>query len=194
MILNHTLPSVNGKEIDRALLSKTRLRIYIYLLRNGKKSLGEIHENVGVEEDDEGESKLLSKAGIARHCVILEKAGLLNAEAIFSGSKGIRKAYRASQRPMWAEMAMMRGIDPETIPDEVYRKMDELAQHPRYLQIVREVVPESADLSLMRQKEQYDRVTKEGREMVFKRIQQDPELEPIFEKGFKLFYERLRNG
>lgn len=185
---------MNSKDIDRALLSKTRLRIYLYLLRNGKRSLGEIHENVGLEENDDGEKKALSKAGIARHCVILEKAGLLEAEAIFSGSRGIRKAYRASQRPMWGEMAMMRGLDPDTIPDEVYHKMDELAQHPRYLQIVQEEVPESSELSLMRQKEQYDRVTKDKRNKVFSRIEQDPELKPIFEEGFGVFYERLRTG
>jgi len=185
---------VNYKDIDRALLSKTRLRIYLYLLRNGKKSLGEIHEHVGMEENDESEKKALSKAGIARHCVILEKAGLLKAEAVFSGSKGIRKAFRASQRPIWEEMASMRGLDPATIPDEVYYKMDELAQHPQYLLIVREEVPESSDLSLMRQKEQYDRTTKDKKDKVFSRIEQDPELKVIFEKGFAVFYERLRTG
>ncbi|MDI6810932.1 MAG: helix-turn-helix domain-containing protein [archaeon] len=178
-------------KVDKALLNPSRFHIYLYLLRNGPKSVSDITKGIEIIDAETKGVKKLSKSAISKHCRILEDAGLLIPEAIFRGSKGISKVYRATQRPRWEEFAIIRGLDPKELPDKVYDKMDELAQHPRYLKIVEEEMPEIKDISLLRQKERLDMLLFDKKEEIFGRIEKDEELRAIFEQGFKRYFRFL---
>jgi len=175
-------------KVDKALLNPSRFHIYLYLLRNGPKTVSDIAKGIEIMDAETKRVKKLSKSAVSKHCLILEDAGLLIPEAVFKGSKGISKLYRATQRPRWEEFIIMRGLDPEELPDDVYAKMDELAQHPMYLKIVEEEIPEIKDISLLRQKERLDMLLFDKKDEVFGRIEKDEELRPIFEQGFKRYF------
>lgn len=177
--------------MDKALLNSSRFHIYLYLLRNGPKSVSGIAKGIEIVDTETKGVKKLSKSAISKHCQILEDAGLLIPEAMFRGSKGISKVYRATQRPKWEEFVLIGGLDPKELPDEVYDKMDELAQHPKYLKIVKEEMPEIKDISLLRQKERLDRLLFDKREEIFGRLEKDEELRAIFEQGFKRYFRFL---
>lgn len=178
-------------KLDRALLNPSRFHIYLYLLRNGPKSISDITKEIEIIDAETKAVKKLSKSAISKHCRILEDAGLLIPEAMFRGNKGISKFYRATQRPRWKEFAIIRGLDPNELPDEVYKKMDELAQHPAYLKIIEEEILEVNDISMLRQKERLDSLLLDKRGEVFRRIEKDAELMPIFELGFKRYFRFL---
>ncbi|MBE0516204.1 MAG: helix-turn-helix transcriptional regulator [Methanophagales archaeon] len=178
-------------KVDKALLNPSRFHIYLYLLRNGPKTVSDIAKGIEIMDAKTKRVKKLSKSAISKHCRILEDAGLLIPEALFKGSKGISKLYKATQRPRWEEFVIIGGRDPKELPDEVYKKMDELAQHPRYLKIVEEETPEIKDISLLRQKERLDRLLLDKKEEVFGRIEKDEELKTIFELGFKRYFRFL---
>ena len=138
--------------------------------------------------------KKLSKTAISKHCRILSDAGLLLAEARFKGKQGIGKIYKATQRPKWEEFVILRGFQPEKLPDDVYEKMDELAFHPKYLNIVKNELPNIKNISLMRQKERMDNLLFEKKEKIFTEVEKDPELKPIYKAGFKKFFRFLLKG
>lgn len=178
-------------KVDKALLNPRRFHIYLYLLRNGPKSVTDITEGIEIIDAETKGVKKLSKSAISKHCRILEDAGLLIPEAVFAGNKGISKLYRATQRPRWEEFVVIRGLDPKELPDAVYDKMDELAQHPAYLKIVGEDIPEIKDISLLRQKERLDSLLFDKKGKVFERIEKNDELGPLFEQGFKRYFRFL---
>jgi len=178
-------------KVDKALLNPSRFHIYLYLLRGGPKSVTDIAKGIEIVDAETKGVKKLSKSAISKHCLILEDAGLLIPKAIFRGNKGISKVYRATQRPRWEEFAIIRGLDPKELPDDVYDKMDELAQHPKYLKIVEEEIPEIREISLIRQKERLDSLLFDKKEEIFGRIENDAEIRPLFEQGFKRYFRFL---
>jgi DNA-binding transcriptional ArsR family regulator len=178
-------------KVDKALLNPSRFHIYLYLLRNGPKTISDIAKGIEIVDAETKGVKKLSKSAISKHCRILEDAGLLIPEAMFRGNKGISKVYRATQRPRWEEFVIIRGLDPKELPDEVYTKMDELAQHPTYLKIVEEEIPEIKDISLLRQKERLDSLLFDKKSEVFERIEENAELRSLFEQGFKRYLRFL---
>jgi len=191
MVLPCIILTMELTKVDRALLNPSRFHIYLYLLRSGPTSVTDIAKGIEIVDAETKGVKKLSKSAISKHCRILEDASLLIPEAIFRGNKGISKVYRATQRPRWEEFAIIRGLNPKELPDEVYTSMDELAQHPTYLKIVEEEIPEIKDISLLRQKERLDSLLFEKREEVFSRIEGDEELRPLFERGFKRYLRFL---
>jgi len=178
-------------KLDKALLNPTRLHIYLHLLRRGPRSVTDIAKGIEIRDGETNTVKKLSKSAISKQCRILEDAGLLIPEAVFHGKQGIRKVYRATQRPRWEEFALIRGLDPKELPDEVYEKMDELAQHPTYLAIVEEEIPEVKEISMLRQKDRVDRLLLDKRAEVLERIELDDELRILFELGFKRYFRFL---
>gem|GEM_PF-1448422 len=178
-------------KVDRALLNPSRFHIYLFLLRNGPTSISDIARGIEILDAETKEVKRLSKSAVSKHCRILEEAGLLIPEALFKGRQGISKMYRATQRPRWEEFALIRGLDPRELPDEVYEKMDELAQHPKYLAIVEEEIHEARVISLLHQKERFDQLLFEKKEKIFGKMEQDEELRPLFEQGFKRYFRFL---
>ncbi len=182
------------KGTDKALLDPSRFHIYLYLLRNGPRTVSDLAKEVEIYDIGKKKIKKLSKTAVSKHCKILEEAGLLFAEARFKGKQGIGKIYRATQRPRWEEFVILRGSNPKKLPEEVYKKMDELAFHPKYLEIVKKELPEIKDIGLMRQKERLDTVLFEKKEKIFTEVEKNPELKPIYEAGFKKFFRFLLKG
>ncbi len=191
MVLPCIILTMELTKVDKALLNPSRFHIYLYLLRNGPKSVSDIAKGIEIMDAETKGVKKLSKSAISKHCRILEDAGLLIPEAIFRGSRGISKLYRATQRPRWEEFVLMRGLDPGELPDDVYDKMDELAQHPKYLKIVEDEIPEIKYISLLRQKERLDSLLFDKRSEVLGRIEEIAELKPLFEQGFKRYFRFL---
>jgi len=180
------------KPVDKALLNPSRFHIYFYLLRNGPRSVSDLGRELEMLDAETKKKKRLSKTAVSKHCSILEKAGLLIPKVEFKGRQGIRKIYRATQRPRWEEFIVMRGLDPKKLSDEVYEKMDELAFHPRYLKIVEiELKDEIEDISLMRQKERFDSLLFEKKNEIFAKVKEDPELYEIYKKGFGVYFKFL---
>ena len=182
------------KETDKALLDPSRFHIYLYLLKNGPKTVSDLAKEIEIYDTGKKKIKRLSKTAVSKHCKILEDAGLLFPEARFKGKQGIGKIYRATQRLRWEEFVILRGANPKNLPDEVYEKMDELAFHPKYLEIVKKELPEIKDIGLMRQKERLDSVLFEKKEKIFTEVEKEPELKPIYEDGFKKFFRFLLKG
>lgn len=191
MVLPCIILTMELTKVDKALLNPSRFHIYLYLLRSGPKSVTNIAKGIEIVDAETKGVKKLSKSAISKHCLILEDAGLLIPKAIFRGNKGISKVYRATQRPRWEEFAIIRGLDPKELPDDVYDKMDELAQHPKYLKIVEEEIPEIREISLIRQKERLDSLLFDKKEEIFGRIENDAEIRPLFEQGFKRYFRFL---
>jgi len=181
----------NLNATDKALLDPSRFHIYFYLLKNGSKTISDLSREVEIFDSEKKKVKKLSKTAVSRHCLILEAAGLLIAEARFKGKQGIGKLYKATQRPRWEEIITMRDSDPKQLPDDVYEKMDELSFHPRYLAIVEKEMPKAKSISLMREKESFDQVLAEKKDKILEGVRKDPELKPIYEEGFKKFFEFL---
>ena len=184
----------NLNATDKALLDPSRFHIYFYLLKNGPKTISELGREIEIFDNEKKKVKKLSKTAVSRHCRILEAAGLLIAEAQFKGRQGISKLYKVTQRPRWEEFISMRGLDPKQLPSAVYEKMDELSFHPRYLAIVEKEMPRAKDLSLMRQKESFDQVLFEKKDKILEEVRKDSALKPIYEEGFKKFFELLVKG
>ena len=182
------------KETDKALLDPSRFHIYFYLLRNGPRTVSDLAKELEIFDSEKGAIKRLSKTAVSKHCKILEDAGLLFPEARFKGKQGIGKIYRATQRPRWEEFILLRGLNPEKLSEDVYEKMDELAFHPKYLEIVKKELHEIKDIGLMRHKERLDTVLFEKKEKIFGEVEKDPELKPIYEAGFKKFFRFLLKG
>lgn len=184
----------NLSATDKALLDPSRFHIYFYLLKNGPKTISGLSREIEIFDNEKKKVKKLSKTAVSRHCRILEAAGLLLAEARFKGRQGISKVYRATQRSRWEEFIAMRGLDPKELPDSIYEKMDELGFHPRYLAIVEKAMPKVNTISLMKQKESFDHVLFEKKNKILEEVRKDPELKPIYEDGFKKFFEFLAKG
>ena len=178
-------------ETDNALLNPVRFQLYLYLLRNGPLSASDITRNIEIIDPKDGRGKSLSKSSISKHCRILEDAGLLKSEASFKGRQGISKIYRITQKPRWKEFILTCGRDPNDLRDDVYEYMDELTSHPKYLEIVKSKIPETLNLSLIRQKEQLDQLITERKDEILKEIKNDPELSRIYEIGFGVFFKFL---
>ncbi|MFA5772549.1 MAG: winged helix-turn-helix domain-containing protein [Thermoplasmata archaeon] len=182
------------KETDKALLDPSRFHIYFYLLKNGPRTVSDLAKEIDIYDAGKKNIKKLSKTAVSKHCKILEEAGLLLPEARFKGKQGIGKIYKATQKSRWEEFAVLRGLNPKKLPDEVYKKMDELAFHPKYLKIVEKELPVIKDIGLMRQKERLDSVLFEKKEKIFAEIEKDADLKPIYEDGFKKFFRFLLKG
>lgn len=184
----------NLSATDKALLDPSRFHIYFYLLKNGSKTISDLSREVEIFDAEKKKVKKLSKTAVSRHCRILEAAGLLIAKASFKGRQGISKFYTVTQRPRWEEFITIRGLDPKKLPDSIYEKMDELSFHPCYLAIVEREMPKVNTTGLMEQKESFDRVLFEKKDKILGEVRKDPELKPIYEEGFKKFYEFLLKG
>ena len=184
----------NLNATDKALLDPSRFHIYFYLLKSGPKTISDLSREIEIFDSEKKKVKKLSKTAVSRHCLILEAAGLLIAEARFKGKQGIGKVYRATQRTRWDEFIAMQGLDPKQLPDSVYEKMDELSFHPRYLAIVEKEMPKVKNTSLIRQKESFDQVLFEKKDKILEEVRKDSELKPIYEEGFKKFFEFLLKG